>query len=124
MAKILTKHERFFVYNKLMDELDKLGLQDSPIEGIRKLKVMAKLWLDTAMEFNGEIELPNNNRITYQFWKDHRQQTNVYISRGAAGLKNYKKEDNDYDIIENKVENKVENKSYDDDDKVPNLISV
>lgn len=95
MAKLLTKEERALVYNKLMLELMKMKLDDSPIEGIRRLKVIAKLYRDHAIEANGEIELPRNNRITYEFWKDHRRQTNVYISRGATGLKDYKKEEDE-----------------------------
>jgi hypothetical protein len=95
MAKLLTNEERSFVYNKLMLELIKMKLDTSSIEGIRRLKVIAKLYRDHAIEANGEIELPRNNRITYEFWKDHRRQTNVYISRCAIGLKDYKKEEND-----------------------------
>jgi hypothetical protein len=104
-AKDLTQNERNFVYNKLTMELMKLGLDNSKLYGIKRLKVIAKLWKDTGREDNGEIELPRNQRITYEFWKDHRRQTNVYISRGAGGLKDYKEEENEIKEEKNDANN-------------------
>jgi hypothetical protein len=81
MAKILTQKERNFIYNELMLKLSNLNLYDSEIESIKKLKIMAKLYRDNGMEFSGELELPLNKIITYEFYNDHRRQTNVNISR-------------------------------------------
>jgi hypothetical protein len=81
MAKLLTSEERNYIYNQLMIKLLDLDLYDSDLESIKKLKIMAKLYKDNGMEFRGELELPQNKVITYEFYKDHRRQTNVNISR-------------------------------------------
>jgi hypothetical protein len=81
MAKLLTSEERNYIYNQLMIKLSDLGLFDSDLESIKKLKIMAKLYKDNGMEFRGELELPQNKVITYEFYKDHRRQTNVNISK-------------------------------------------
>jgi hypothetical protein len=81
MAKLLTIEERNYIYNQLMMKLLDLDLYDSDLECIKKLKIMAKLYRDNGMEFRGELELPQNKVITYEFYKDHRRQTNVNISK-------------------------------------------
>lgn len=81
MAKLLSTEERNYIYNQLMMKLLDLDLYDSDLEAIKKLKIMAKLYKDNGMEFRGELELPQNKVITYEFYKDHRRQTNVNISR-------------------------------------------
>jgi len=128
MAKLLSAEERNYVYNQLMGQLLKLELYNSPLEGIVRLKVIAKLFKDHAFESEGKILLPDNNRIEYAFYKDHRERTTVHISRSASGLKKYntrvtntntntntKTDDNDVPIL-------VPAKT--DDDDVPILVSV
>jgi hypothetical protein len=81
MARLLTCKERNNIYNQLMEKLIELDLYDSELENIKKLKIMAKLFKDTGMEFNGELQMPQNKIITYQFSNDYRKQTNVNISK-------------------------------------------
>lgn len=92
MAKPLTLKERTIVYNEIILGLDKLGLSESSIEGINKLKVMSKLFKDYGMEFHGEIELPMGQMLVYAFYKDNRRKNSVEISRSVRVLQNYKKE--------------------------------
>jgi hypothetical protein len=81
MAKVLTHDERNYIYNQLIFQLVTLELYDSELESIKKLKLMAKLYKDTGMEFKGELFLPYNKTITYEFYKDHGKKTNVNISK-------------------------------------------
>jgi hypothetical protein len=64
-----------------MMKLTDLDLINSELTSIKKLKVMAKLFKDNGNEFKGELELPNNNIITYEFYQDHRRKTIVNISK-------------------------------------------
>ena len=80
MAKTYTQKERDYIYDQLINKLIELNMIDSDLESIKKLKIIAKLYKDTGMEFQGE--LPLNKKITYEFYNNHRKKTNVNISQG------------------------------------------
>lgn len=99
MARSLTKKERDYIYNQLTMKLMDLDLYDSELESIKKLKIMAKLYRDTGMEFKGELKMPQNKIITYEFYRDHRRQTNVNISRNIKNPMTFFERTNIYNEI-------------------------
>lgn len=104
MSRLLTKSERTHVYTQLMGKLIDLDLWDSELESIKKLRIMATLFRDNAMEFKGELPMPHNKVISYQFYKDYRNQTNVNISKGINRNMTAKERESYYDKLLNIIE--------------------
>ncbi len=107
MTKQLEVYERNIIYNDLINKLDNIKLLNLPDKGIKKLLVMAKLFRDHAMEFNGEIELPLEMKITYEFYKDHRRQTIINISRNAHDLVDYYNKIDSHEFTENSLDEEL-----------------
>jgi hypothetical protein len=119
MVRVYSYDERNNIYNSLMVKLLELDLFNSELESIKKLKIMAKLYRDNGMEFQGELELPNKKIITYEFWKDDRRQTNVNISKNINNIMTEKERGKLYSQIMENLKN--ENLLNSDDKNITEL---
>lgn len=98
----MNQNERNFIYNQLILQIsenkEKFPETD---DGVRKIKVIAKLFRDTGMEAKGEINLSSNYTIIYQFYNDRKKRTDVSIMRTPK--KNFYEETGETEEIPNLV---------------------
>lgn len=106
----MNQNERNFIYNQMMLQIseNKDKFLDTD-EGVRKIKVIAKLFKDSGIESKGEINLTTNYTILYQFYNDRKKRTDVSIIRTP-----------NMNFFEKKNTPKVKN----DNDEVPELVKI
>jgi sRNA-binding regulator protein Hfq len=78
----MNQTERNYIYNQLLMQIseNKDKFLESDI-GVKKIKVIAKLFRDSGIESKGEIELVSNYTILYKFYNDRQKRTDVSIIR-------------------------------------------
>jgi hypothetical protein len=82
-GKPLSFSERDAKYNQILSSLLTLNIPISAINGITRLKIIAKIYRDYGNEFIGEIQLPSDNIIIYEFWNNTKKKTFVKITNNA-----------------------------------------
>jgi len=78
----LSKEERNAIYNEVAFGLINLDIWNIEDQGMKKFKIMMKLYLDHGKEFNGEIDLESLDRkLIYNLYNDRRKKTVAYLSK-------------------------------------------
>jgi|688.fasta_scaffold1054230_1 hypothetical protein len=103
----LTDAERNHIYINFVLGLEQNGYNDESDIGIKKAKIIVKLFRDTKREASGEIVLKCNKTIVYELHNDFSKRTRIDII--PTPCKNFYGDDNVIDVK---------------DDEVPALIDV
>jgi len=78
----MDKSERNKIYIETMMQLMDMEIWDLDDVGMKKFKIIMKLYLDKGMEFDGNINLDTISRkIIYKFFNDRRKKTYAYVSQ-------------------------------------------
>ncbi|ATZ81019.1 hypothetical protein BMW23_0974 [Bodo saltans virus] len=103
----LTNLERNNIYNQMIIELSNNGYDETTDDGIKKIKIIAKLFRDTKREDSGKINLKCGKTIVYQLYNNFSKKTQI-------------------NIINTPCKNFYENENIDKQqtDNVPNLIAT
>lgn len=103
----MDRSERNKIYMEIMMQLMDMKIWDIDDIGMKKFKIIMKLYLDKGMEFDGNINLDTIGRkIIYKFFNDRIKKTYAYVSQ-----KEYMKEKEKLDKEaqdNNKLEDTIE----------------
>jgi hypothetical protein len=78
----MDRSERNKIYMETMMQLMDMEIWDLDDIGMKKFKIIMKLYLDKGMEFDGNINLDTISRkIIYKFFNDRRKKTYAYVSQ-------------------------------------------